>query len=195
MAPLLDDKFQYAQMSDRHSEDSDNEPPAMHLGMPLKLTYVNKVLQDDPDSHKFTGKPRPELDDAWHKLLDGTLIKFTDEELRQAGNAKSIAHKDGGYVGGLAISHSLHCLDWKELEYHMDHCLESIRQEILCSGSSEVYTLKWTPANKVKPAVTIPQPRMCVDWEALHDWMKGRAANYSDMIKPTDPEYKGEQPV
>ncbi|KAJ2981941.1 hypothetical protein NUW58_g6557 [Xylaria curta] len=170
--------------------------------VPLKLNYVNRVLKEDPDTHRFIGKPRPEMDKAWHDLLNGTLIRFSEEELKLAGNAKSIAHKDGGYVGGLAISHSLHCLkrikqyihpeyyypgeqDWKELDWHFDHCLEAIRQEILCAGSAEVYTLKWMPASDEKPSVTVPQPRMCVDWEALHSWMQGRAALYDDMVKPT----------
>jgi hypothetical protein len=77
---------------------------------PAKLSYVNRVLKEDVDSPKFVGKPRLELDQAWHDLLDGTLIKFSKEELLLANNATSIAHKDGGFVGGLGISHSLHCL-------------------------------------------------------------------------------------
>ncbi len=56
------------------------------------------------------GQPRPELDQAWHDLLTGTLIRYTREELLQAGNATSVKHKNGGYVGGFGISHSLHCL-------------------------------------------------------------------------------------
>ncbi|KAI0448614.1 hypothetical protein F5B21DRAFT_518804 [Xylaria acuta] len=173
--------------------------------VPVKLNYINRILKEDPDTPKFIGKPRPEMDEAWHNLLNGTLIKFSQEELLLAGNAKSIAHKDGGFVGGLAISHSLHCLkrikqyihpeyyypgdqDWVELDWHFDHCLESIRQEILCGGSAEVYTLEWTPASNEKPSVTVPQPRMCVDWESLHSWMKERAVAYGDMVKPTDSE-------
>ncbi|KAI1823226.1 hypothetical protein F4861DRAFT_341924 [Xylaria intraflava] len=181
--------------------------------VPLKLNYVNRVLEDDPDSHKFIGKPRAELDQAWHELLNGTLIKFSQEELMQAGNAKSIMLKDGSFAGGLAISHSLHCIkrikqyihpeyyypgeqNWAELDYHLDHCLESIRQEILCAGSAEVYTLEWKAASEGnKPVVTVPQPRMCVDWGSLHSWMKGRAAVYDDMVKPTDSEWSGEKAV
>ena len=38
------------------------------------------------------------------------MIRFSAEELKLAGNATSIANKDGSYAGGLGISHSLHCL-------------------------------------------------------------------------------------
>jgi hypothetical protein len=56
------------------------------------------------------GEPRPELDKAWHDLLQGTMIRLTKEELLLANNATSLSHKDGGYVGGFGVSHSLHCL-------------------------------------------------------------------------------------
>jgi len=56
------------------------------------------------------GEPRPELDKAWTDLLAGTMIRYSEEELQLAGNATSIRHKEGGYVGGLGVSHSLHCV-------------------------------------------------------------------------------------
>jgi hypothetical protein len=91
------------------------------------LQYANRYMTQDPDTPKFMGKPRPELDQAWHDLLEGkcdtkpekeydvdsikgTLIKFSGTELQRAGNASSVAHKEAGFVGGLGISHSLHCL-------------------------------------------------------------------------------------
>ena len=33
--------------------------------------YINKFLAHDPDSAIYMSKPGPELDDAWHKLLEG----------------------------------------------------------------------------------------------------------------------------
>jgi hypothetical protein len=77
---------------------------------PAPLKYVNKVLHDDPDMPKFMGKPRPEMDQAWHELLDATMIRFSKEELLLAGNTTSVRHKSGGYIGGLGVSHSLHCI-------------------------------------------------------------------------------------
>ncbi|KAH6633942.1 hypothetical protein B0J18DRAFT_405658 [Chaetomium sp. MPI-SDFR-AT-0129] len=188
--------------------------PTNHGGVdvpysPAPVKYVNKLLVGDPDTPKFMGEPRPEMDAAWHDLLDATLIRYTEDELLQANNATSVRHVDGGYVGGLGISHSLHCLkrikqylhpdyyynheeqDWKELYSHVDHCLESLRQEILCSADVNVYTLKWTRHSRVKPTVKVPQPHACVDWQALHGWMKGRAARLDDMVGPPDSLYEG----
>ncbi|KAF2826766.1 hypothetical protein CC86DRAFT_416493 [Ophiobolus disseminans] len=162
-------------------------------------------MTQDPDTLKFMGKPRPELDEGWHDLLQGTLIKFSADELYAAGNATSVAHKDGGFVGGLGISHSLHCLqyfyqdyyysheeqNWHELESHaVDHCLESLRQTLLCQADVSVYTLEWTPHSRFKPTVRVSQPHVCVDWPRLHDWMLKRAAKLEDMTPPDPSLYK-----
>ncbi|KAK4176280.1 hypothetical protein QBC36DRAFT_239196 [Triangularia setosa] len=175
---------------------------------PAPVTYVNKFMNTDPETEKFLGEPRPELDQAWHELLDGTLIYFSEEELKKAGNAKSISRKGGGYVGGLGVSHSLHCLKrikqylhpsyyypnisttpsgnetWADLTVHVDHCLESLRQEVLCKADTNVYTLHWTPHSKLKPSVKVPQQSVCVDWEGLHGWMKERGVGFGEMVHP-----------
>jgi len=74
--------------------------------------------------------------------------------------------------------------DWHELYRHVDHCLEALRQQLLCSADVNVYTLKWTPHSKTKPSIVIPQQNACVNWEVLHGWMLGRAAGYNDLVKP-----------
>lgn len=77
---------------------------------PAPVTYVNKWLKGDPDTPKFLGNPSVEMDQAWHELLSATAIRFSEEELILANNATSIRLQDGGYVAGLGISHSLHCV-------------------------------------------------------------------------------------
>jgi hypothetical protein len=83
------------------------------------VTYVNKWLKGDVDTPKFVGQPRSEMDEAWHDLLSSTAIRFSEEELKLANNATSIKHKDGGYVGGLGISHSLHCVVSRLISRHI----------------------------------------------------------------------------
>jgi len=193
---------------------------------------VHKWLGKDPEMHKYVGNPRKELDEAWHELLEGTLIRYSEEELKLAGNVTSVKHKDGGYLGGLGVSHSLHCLvrhtlaplplfrqthyhnisthksfvqkrikqylykdyyfpdhdkvDWAEIWMHVDHCLESLRQEVLCNADTSVYALEWTPHSSLRPSVRVPQAHVCVDWDHLHEWMKERAATNDDMVRPPD---------
>lgn len=74
------------------------------------MRYINRWLMHDPESSQFSGEPRPELDQAWHEILEGTLIRLSEEELLQANNATSVRSKDGEYIGAIGVSHSLHCL-------------------------------------------------------------------------------------
>ncbi|KAF2193130.1 hypothetical protein K469DRAFT_551912, partial [Zopfia rhizophila CBS 207.26] len=80
--------------------------------------------------------------------------------------------------------------DWKELYSHIDHCLESLRQTLICQADVSVYTLKWTPHSRFKPTVKVPQPHACVDWGRLHEWMKRRSARLEDMVPPDPSLYK-----
>jgi hypothetical protein len=101
--------------------------------------------------------------------------------------------------------------DWHELESHagmhpnttipcilltcfLDHCLESLRQTLMCQPDVSVYTLEWTPHSRVKPTVRVPQAHACVDWSALHEWMLERAGKLEDMVPPDPSLYpaKGE---
>ncbi|KAK8041468.1 hypothetical protein PG994_014475 [Apiospora phragmitis] len=187
------------------------KPGVIEPYTPAPVLYVNKWLKGDPDTPKFMGKPRPEMDQAWNDLLSATAIRLSSEELLLANNATSVEHKDGGFVGGLGISHLLHCVvcyrswttdshalhapgvlyyyndgfeSWDDLFMHADHCLESLRQAILCQADVSVVTLEWTPHSRFKPSVRVPQPNACVDWDALHGWMSGRAASLEDVVGP-----------
>ena len=61
-------------------------------------------------SNPFKGLPRPELDEAWNKLLDPTAIRVSKEDLDKI-NRTSVPLLDGsGYMASLDVYHQLHCL-------------------------------------------------------------------------------------
>lgn len=61
-------------------------------------------------SNSFKGPPRPELDEAWNKLLGPTSIRVNKETLDRI-NRTSVPLLDGsGYMAGLDVYHQLHCL-------------------------------------------------------------------------------------
>ena len=64
-----------------------------------------------------------------------------------------------------------------KLFLHVDYCLESLRQEVMCFADVNVFTLKWTGHSHVKPMIT----HACVDCEALYNWMLDRAASLQDL--------------
>ena len=73
------------------------------------------------------------------------------------------------------------------LTFTADHCLDSLRQVIMCHADLSLYTLEWTPHSRVKPAVRAPAPRMCVNYGKLQAWMLSRAAQVERMEGPSDP--------
>ncbi|KAJ4289891.1 hypothetical protein N0V90_011224 [Kalmusia sp. IMI 367209] len=90
-----------------------------------------------------------------------------------------------GYI--MAVYHQLHCLsilttslptsieDWKEMnpkiKEHRSHCVEYLRQSILCSGDTtlEGETGSWTKSTGWG------QTHSCVDYDALTGWANDRA--------------------
>jgi len=93
------------------SSSDANLDPTDRAAAPLpRLPYINKFILKDSTSSSFLGQPRPELDEAWHDLLDPTALRFSDDEFVRAGNITSVRHKSGGYVGGMGFVHNLHCL-------------------------------------------------------------------------------------
>lgn len=58
----------------------------------------------------FAGEPRPELDQAWHDLLEGTFVGVSASDFAKV-NATSVPI-DGTdtYLAQLGVFHELHCL-------------------------------------------------------------------------------------
>lgn len=74
-----------------------------------------------------------------------------------------------------------------------DHCIESLRQTLMCSADVSLYTLEWTRHSRHshKPSVRVPQAHACVDWSKLHEWMMDRAALFEKMVPPPGELFEG----
>ncbi|KAI0198219.1 hypothetical protein F4808DRAFT_436904 [Astrocystis sublimbata] len=152
---------------------------------------------------RFTGHPGPEWEKSMHDVMTGTLIRISDDE-RKLLNSNSIPLKDGGYAAGLGVAHNLHCIkqikkflyrdqfyaeidpngaDFAYLLSHADHCLDFLRQSIMCHLDFTVYTLYWGE-NTEKPTHRAPGLQKCVKWETLHGWMSGRQARTDMLVGP-----------
>lgn len=126
----------------------------------------------DRQGRLYAGPPTPEIDEAWHDLIFGRYVHFTDSEIDWMNSdpgipqltplspkMTSIIHTDG-YYGGPDMLHSLHCINglrkhldmdyYKDsmdipAEYrrmHIDHCIEQLRQAVMCHADMTPVTLK-----------------------------------------------------
>lgn len=164
-----------------------------------KVTSSNNLREGNP----YQGPPSPEVDAAWRDLLKNSNIRISGETLRKL-NRESIQLSDGSgdYFGGLNAHHHLHCIksvrrviyrDYYHIPeddmlwMHLDHCLEDLRQAVMCNPDLSILTYDWLP-NYRKPWANFTVDLECVDWEILDGWAGERAFSLFDqksLVHPT----------
>ncbi|KAI1409257.1 hypothetical protein F5Y13DRAFT_182154 [Hypoxylon sp. FL1857] len=163
------------------------------------IRYEKKRLWRDIDgSNPFTGKPRPEFDEAWRNIISPITIKVSGDELVQFSEGDStIAFKDGsGYIAEMGVYHELHCVkrvrrylyldhyypnmtevDLERENTHIDHCLEYWRQSAMCRGDTTLGTFFWRDG---VPTSRVYTDNECVNWYALDHWARQRKVDMDD---------------
>lgn len=108
----------------------------------------------------------------------------------------SEAESEGGYLGYLASHHHLHCLyllhqslhpDYYMAQQspvwgmprarrvsHWDHCVEALRQYVVCGADATVVTHDWYEGY-AQPVPTQENPRRCANWDAHFQWQRKQA--------------------
>ncbi|KAI0516712.1 hypothetical protein F5B22DRAFT_655871 [Xylaria bambusicola] len=147
----------------------------------------------------FAGDPSAELDHAWHDLLKDTTIRVSKDDLAYY-NVTSLPLADGsGFASELFMTHELHCLkkvrQWiyketyfthvqglelNELKRHVDHCIETLRQGIMCRGDVSLGTYTYLRGS-IDVTARSWGKHQCVDFEALITWARERAV---DVAQP-----------
>lgn len=152
------------------------------------------------EKSKYSGKPSPALDKAWHDLLNDENIRIEPEVIKRLGR-EDIGVRipgDDGYIGTINVYHELHCLKrlhqymyqemyWTDLDdvqremnrLHNEHCIDFLRQSAMCHGDVGLITFEWSPTNLIP--VANATTHQCVKWDKLDRWTKDRSV---DMLKP-----------
>jgi len=166
----------------------------------------NDLMKKSP----YSGFPSPEGDAAWRELLKNSNIRITAEELKKL-NRSSIQLQDGSgdFFGGLSAHHHLHCLksarrviwrDHYELPEepwkwsHLDHCLEDLRQTIMCNADFSIITYDWLP-NYRRPWANFKVDGECVNWEKLDAWAGERFFSLFDQTALVHPDLGISYPI
>ncbi|OKL62771.1 hypothetical protein UA08_01851 [Talaromyces atroroseus] len=137
----------------------------------------------------FAGDPSPELDKAWHDLLEDTTIRVAKEDLDYY-NVTSLPLADGsGYASELFMTHELHCLkkvrQWIYKDAYFDDVQGLARNElkrhgIMCRGDVSLGTYTYISAGTSVTARSWGS-HQCVDFDALISWARERAV---DIFQP-----------
>ncbi|KAI1175804.1 hypothetical protein F4777DRAFT_548669 [Nemania sp. FL0916] len=150
---------------------------------------------------KYTGEPRPEVDEAWGRLFDNYNLRFTAEEMKKLNRTGLELRNGGGYFGQLSAYHHLHCLKmlrqvlWHDmynvsipnLRGHADHCIDDIRHALMCNADLSVVTFYWHPEMR-KPMPNFHLDQTCVDWDRLDEWASKRSFSIFDQKTLVHPQ-------
>lgn len=168
------------------------------------LQYEFRTWPVRMTGNPFAGKPRPELDQAWHGLFEKNNIRVTKEDLQFhnitslpiVGDGRGSESGQEEWVGQLGVFHELHCLKrirhWIYRDYylsnapepvlieesaHVDHCIELLREAIICHADTTLSGFRWIRADDGEAHLTVEAPgyHTCVAWETLRAWNDERA--------------------
>ncbi|MCJ1439126.1 hypothetical protein MMC27_008517 [Xylographa pallens] len=138
------------------------------------------------------------LASTWRVETKNVTFRASKEDL-DFYNVTSIPLADGsGYATELFMTHELHCLKlirkWKykefyylselkeqgpalaELDRHVDHCIETLRQGIMCRGDVSLATYSYIKGTKKVTARTWGH-HQCINYDSLLAWVKERAVD------------------
>ncbi|KAH9834222.1 uncharacterized protein C8Q71DRAFT_166840 [Rhodofomes roseus] len=128
-------------------------------------TFIHPIRIQESDLAKFGQTKRPSL--AYYQEEDG-----------------------GGIYASIEVGHQLHCLDMlrqnsyvdhygssdenyvKRPEFyriHIDHCIEMIRQVLMCNSDVGLLTFDWVAGFDV-PFPNFSTQHKCRDFERVYDW-------------------------
>lgn len=118
------------------------------------------------------------LSDQSVRVAEGDLVKI---------NRTSVPLNDdgGGYLAVVDVFHELHCLNYIR-EYlhrdyydmretpgiqtlHVDHCIDTLRQTLMCHGDIALHTFDWIPGRRI-PWPNFNVVHECRNFEAIYDW-------------------------
>ncbi|KIY65540.1 hypothetical protein CYLTODRAFT_379255 [Cylindrobasidium torrendii FP15055 ss-10] len=138
----------------------------------------------------------PDVDAAWQELYNNTLLRIPKAQAAMLPNRTYPIYGDEGYyVGGLDVFHQLHCLNMIRMtvyhdsypsqmfelkDNHISHCIDSIRQSLMCNPDLSVNVWQW---NATQAAVVGhgTQVHSCRSFDRIRDW-----AHASAMVEPLD---------
>ncbi|KAJ5009052.1 Tat pathway signal sequence [Colletotrichum sp. SAR 10_99] len=155
-------------------------------------------------SDAFLGSPSAELDANWRKLLLTFSSRLPDSEADRLGpNSDAIPFDDGkgGFVGGIAVVHNLHCINYvyqtmhgdyyfpnitekqlKKQKSHLSHCLHHLMSSAKCQADMTPVLLHWTADDHVPVLKWDGVQRSCVDWESLMNWGDEHSMTHSETM-------------
>ncbi|KIM85848.1 hypothetical protein PILCRDRAFT_347779 [Piloderma croceum F 1598] len=151
------------------------------------LEYETKLFLHSSDISRYHNPPSEAGDQAWRDLYKFGVSRIPKSQAALMVNRTiAIPGDEGNYVVILNVFHDLHCLnkirqalhpDYYNQSHvtngfdHIDHCISSIRQSLMCSA--DVTPMVWTWDEEAQR--TFPRSdtlHSCRNFEKIREWAK-----------------------
>ncbi|KAI1182595.1 hypothetical protein F5B17DRAFT_178701 [Nemania serpens] len=175
----------------------------------ITTRFNGSLWYDSP----FKGPPTPAVEEAWHSIMQYGVISVSGTDYERTNHSVRTAVKfppeaGGGYMATTVGTHQLHCLHyiWQDhhrdyfpdvqqkaqkvpelYERHYEHCVDYIRQSIMCQYDTGLVTYDWVLKHQ-NPTPNSNAMHKCVDWDAVQEWLKQRAVQIPDGFVWKQPE-------
>ncbi|KAJ3509494.1 hypothetical protein NLJ89_g5193 [Agrocybe chaxingu] len=166
----------------------------------------------------YAGPPSPAIDAAWDRITTNNAlwtIRLSDDDLERihkAGRPSNVRYRPedgGGNMGSIEVFHQLHCLNmlrkytypkeypelqklWttrpKFIRSHLDHCVEMIRQNLMCASDIGVISYDWI-SGWDKPFPDFNTYHKCRNFNSILDW----AERHRVHVPPTHIQRLGDK--
>ncbi|KAF5328245.1 hypothetical protein D9619_013402 [Psilocybe cf. subviscida] len=145
------------------------------------------------DKSPYQGSPSPEVDRLWEELYSVGLQRIPKSDAARLPNKTAVIPGDpeGFYITELDVFHQLHCLNFirkslhpdyypaqrlgtLENNMHVSHCVDSIRQSLMCSADISTVVWQWDATqqnNTFRGGVA----HKCRNFGMIQDWARERA--------------------
>ncbi|TRX87839.1 hypothetical protein FHL15_011257 [Xylaria flabelliformis] len=176
------------------------------------IDAIERELRPFTLSSTYTAKPGPITDQAWHDLVNtGGMFPMSLEEFAKVNDSPETGIKythdaQGRYLGTLAATHQIHCVNslrkglwfnykhYKDMndvlfqgedppEEHLTHCVEMIRNAVMCFGDVSVITYNWKEGH-AGPKASFKSMHSCQKWDKIEEWRS--AHNVTENVKTLD---------
>ncbi|KAK5050442.1 hypothetical protein LTR84_003723 [Exophiala bonariae] len=156
------------------------------------------------DISPYMGKPTPEKDELWRGLYNFGISRIPMKDAaRLANRTVPIGNDPGYYAVTLDVFHELHCLNairrrlwWDGVPDpeeplmdmpHLDHCVDMIRQNLMCS--SDITPLPWVWDRTQKKALAVGKViRTCRNFDMIRQWgIDNKVREFNTSIYVEDP--------
>ncbi|KAH8817357.1 hypothetical protein F5884DRAFT_874356 [Xylogone sp. PMI_703] len=142
---------------------------------------------EDKSYNLYEGPPTPEKDKAWDDLIQVGIVSLTSDEAGQLAN-KTLENPlvEGEYMVGVEVFHQIHCVNIlrhqvyeqatpysqrpRNERAHIDHCVDSLRQVIMCHGDTTPMSLVRDERESPPYFVIFETVHTCRNWDSIWNW-------------------------